>query len=29
MIWHSALQFLLAFVLLFGVVTFVRWVISA
>ena len=27
-IWHSALEFLLTFVLLFGVVTFVRWVIG-
>jgi glycerol uptake facilitator-like aquaporin len=27
-IWHSALEFLLTFVLLFGVVTIVRWVIG-
>ena len=27
-IWHSALEFLLTFLLLFGVVTFVRWVIG-
>ncbi len=27
-IWHSALEFLLTFVLLFGVVTFLRWVIG-
>ena len=27
-IWHSTLEFLLTFVLLFGVVTFVRWVIG-
>jgi hypothetical protein len=27
-IWHSALEFLLTFVLLFSVVTFVRWVIG-
>ncbi len=26
--WHSALEFLLTFVLLFGVVTIVRWVIG-
>jgi glycerol uptake facilitator-like aquaporin len=27
-IWHSALEFLLTFVLLFGMVTIVRWVIG-
>ena len=27
-VWHSTLEFLLTFVLLFGVVTFVRWVIG-
>jgi hypothetical protein len=27
-LWHSALEFLLTFVLLFGVVTIVRWVIG-
>jgi glycerol uptake facilitator-like aquaporin len=27
-VWHSVLEFLLTFVLLFGVVTFVRWVIG-
>ncbi len=27
-IWHSVLEFFLTFVLLFGVVTFVRWVIG-
>ena len=27
-IWHSALEFFLTFVLLFGVVTIVRWVIG-